>query len=289
MEKPRILITGGNGQLGSELRDLAAQYPGYEFIFFDRGQLSITDKKASDAVFEKYRPQFLVNAAAYTAVDKAESEQEEASEVNGTAVGHLAYLCKHYKARFVHISTDYVFNGEKRQALKETDETDPVNAYGASKLLGEYKAQRNNPDSVIIRTSWVYSVYGKNFVKTMMRLMKEKNEISVVNDQFGSPTYAADLAGAVMTIIGHREWLPGIYHYCNEGVTTWYEFASEIKRLTGSACVVHPITSGQFPTPAKRPAYSLLDTTKIRQTYALQLKPWKESLRNCINRLIATG
>ena len=288
MNKAKILVTGSNGQLGSELQDLAAAFPQFELLFFTRESFPINDADRADKIFEELRPQFLVNCAAYTAVDKAESENELASEINGIAVGQLAFLCKKYDARFIHISTDYVFNGNKTEPWKEDDATDPVNAYGASKLLGEYKAAKNNPESIIIRTSWVYSSHGKNFVKTMMRLMREKESISVVNDQWGSPTYAADLAEAIMKIVASDEWLPGIYHYSNEGVINWYQFACEIKKLTGSACSVHPIPTEQFPTPAKRPGYSVMDKSKIKQAYSLSLKDWRESLQICIQKLTAT-
>lgn len=284
-ERPTILVTGSNGQLGSELKDLAPSYPQFNFIFLSREELSITDKDAVNAWFENNRPAFVVNCAAYTAVDKAETEFLEANEINGNAVGHLAFAAAKYQAGFIHISTDYVFNGQKTSPWKEEDDVDPVNAYGASKLLGEYKAMKNNPGAIIIRTSWVYSFHGKNFVKTMMRLMKEKESIGVVSDQQGSPTYAADLAEAIMQIISSGEWVPGIYHYSNAGAITWHDFAMAIRELTGSSCQVNPISTTDFPTPAVRPAYSVMDTQKIMQTFSLTMKPWKESLQKCISKL----
>jgi dTDP-4-dehydrorhamnose reductase len=281
----KIIVTGSNGQLGSELKALSTLYPEFDFIFFNRNTLPITDKAALQKSFRLHQPQYFINCAAYTAVDKAEEEKEIAFEINGTAVGTIAALCKQNNCRLIHISTDYVFNGRGKEPLKENDEVDPVNAYGESKLLGEQLALKTNPDSVIIRTSWVYSSYGKNFVKTMMRLMNDRESIGVVNDQVGSPTYAADLAGAILQIIRSGKWAPGIYHYSNEGLISWFDFAREIKVLINSTCIVNPITTVQFPTPARRPAYSGLDKTKIQNSFGLPLKDWKESLEICIGKI----
>jgi dTDP-4-dehydrorhamnose reductase len=285
----KILVTGSNGQLGSDLRDLAASYPQYEFVFTDVAELSITNRDAVNSFFANERPAYLVNCAAYTAVDKAESEKALSDEINGTAVGILASACQEHGTRFIHISTDYVFNGEASSPLKETDQVDPVNAYGASKLLGEQLAVQNNPSVIIIRTSWVYSFYGKNFVKTMMRLMSEKQSLGIIDDQLGSPTYAADLAEAIMQIISSGKWEQGIYNYSNDGVISWFDFANEIKHQIGSNCIVNPLTTEQFPTPAKRPKYSVLDKAKIQQTFSISLKDWKHSLRVCISKLVAQG
>jgi dTDP-4-dehydrorhamnose reductase len=283
----KILVTGGNGQLGNELKELASSYSQYEFFFTDLPELSITDENAVENFFKEVKPSFLINCAAYTAVDKAESEKEINNLINGTAVGILAKACKNHRTKFVHISTDYVFNGNATAPLKESDETDPVNAYGSSKLLGEKLALEIDPDTIIIRTSWVYSFHGKNFVKTMVRLMSEKENIGVVSDQVGSPTYAADLGEAIMQIIASGKWQAGIYNYSNEGVISWFDFANEIKRLIGSPCVVNALTTEQFPTPAKRPEYSVLDKTKIQETFSVQIKDWKESLKRCIDKLNA--
>jgi dTDP-4-dehydrorhamnose reductase len=280
-----IIVTGSNGQLGSELKELAVQYPSINFIFLSRNELSIGDRQSLEHAFQLHQPGYFINCAAYTAVDKAEEEKELAFDINGSSVGVIAELCRQNNCRLIHISTDYVFDGNSRQPLTEADQVDPVNAYGESKLLGEQLALKNNPDTIIIRTSWVYSFYGKNFVKTMMRLMKEKESIGVVNDQVGSPTYAADLANAILQIISSGKWVPGIYHYSNEGVLSWFNFAVEIKTLINSSCKVNPITSEQFPTPAKRPAYSVLDKTKIQATYPVQIKDWKESLQICVKKL----
>ncbi|HWJ91833.1 MAG TPA: dTDP-4-dehydrorhamnose reductase [Flavisolibacter sp.] len=286
-DKKIILVTGSRGQLGMELQQIAPLYPQFDFVFLSREEASIADKEKLAHLFEKYRPAFLVNCAAYTAVDKAESEKEASEEINGHAVGHLAALCSQFGTRFIHVSTDYVFPGTQATPLREDDPVDPVNTYGATKLLGEQLALKNDPDVIIIRTSWVYSSEGKNFVKTMMRLMQEKERISVVNDQYGSPTYAADLAEAIMRIIVTPEWKAGLYNYSNEGVITWFEFAAEIRDLIHSSCIVQPIATAAYPTPARRPKYSVLDKTKILNVYRITPKDWKESLRKCLSRMSA--
>jgi dTDP-4-dehydrorhamnose reductase len=285
MSNNTILVTGSNGQLGSELKELAFSYPQFHFVFLDRTELPINDKIAVEKTFSEHQPVYLINCAAYTAVDKAEIEKELTYDINGTAVGILASASKQHGTKLIHISTDYVFNGNASTPLKETDEIDPINIYGASKLMGERLAFENNPGSVVIRTSWVYSCYGRNFVKTMIRLMNEKESIGVVNDQIGSPTYAADLAEAIMQIIGSGKWQPGIYNYSNKGAISWFDFANEIKRLIQSECKINALTTEQFPTPAKRPKYAVLDKAKIQQTFSIKLKDWKESLTTCIEKL----
>ena len=288
----KILVTGSNGQLGKELRELSSSFPQYNLIFLTREELALEDPRSIRDSFNKYHPDYCINCAAYTAVDKAEEEKELAFQINGTGVGLLAAACKKNNCRFIHISTDYVFDGTSTVPYKENDATNPQGVYGASKLEGEKLALQNNADIIIVRTSWVYSEFGKNFVKTMMRLMKEKNEISLVNDQFGSPTYATDLAGAILQIIKSLSFdvsrltsHPGIYHYSNQGIISWYDFALAIKELTGSKCKVNPIPTSQYPTPAKRPAYSVLDTSKIREVFGIELKDWKESLKICLSRI----
>lgn len=277
-----ILVTGSNGQLGNELKSLQSKYPQYNFTFYSREELNISDPKAIEENFEKTSPHFVINCAAYTAVDKAETEHDTAMMINGSAVGYLAAACNKNGAKFIHISTDYVFDGQSKAPLKETDDVHPVNFYGESKLLGERLAFKHNEDSVVIRTSWVYSVFGNNFVKTMIRLMQSRESISVVNDQIGSPTYAADLAEVIMQIIDADKWVAGVFHFSNDGVISWYEFAQEIKTLTGSNCMVNGIPTEQYPTPAKRPTYSVMDKSKIVETYNVALKNWRESLQRCI-------
>ena len=236
-----ILVTGANGQLGMEFRKIAASYPGCHFIFVTREELSIENTEEVADYFSKNDIDYCINCAAYTAVDKAETETEQAIAINATAVANLAVLCKQYNARFIHFSTDYVFSGNATAPYEPADATDPVNYYGETKLLGEQAAHKNNEESIIIRTSWVYSSFGKNFVKTMLRLMAEKESIGVVGDQWGCPTYAADLAKAVMYIIQSNKWEAGIYHYCNEGIISWYQFALAIKEISNSNCVVNAI------------------------------------------------
>lgn len=290
----KILVTGANGQLGMELQQLAVANPSFKFIFTARDEFPLDNPDATNDFITKHQPQYLINCAAYTAVDKAESETELVYKINAEAPGVIAKACKENNTRLIHISTDYVFNGMGSVPYKEEDATDPVNFYGASKLEGEKNVLRFNPGSIIIRTAWVYSEFGKNFVKTMMRLMAEKDQVNVVNDQWGTPTYAADLAEAIMKIISvldgptHHSPLaahPGVYHFTNEGIITWYDFAVTIKELSGSSCIVNPIPSSAFPTPAKRPFYSVLDKTKIQQAFGIQLKNWKASLAVCMERL----
>jgi dTDP-4-dehydrorhamnose reductase len=281
----KILVTGANGQLGKELKKLSPSYPRFEFIFLSKEDMPIHHFEMVRHYFKTYQPAYLINCAAYTAVDRAESEKERAFQVNGEAVGVLAAVCKENNCRFIHISTDYVFDGTATEPYSEDAVTNPQSVYGASKLEGEKQAMQFNPGSVIIRTSWVYSEYGKNFVKTMLKLMTEKEEINVVNDQVGSPTYAADLAEVILQIIFSGRWHPGIYHYSNEGVISWYEFAKTIKRLTGSNCKINPIATSQYPTAAKRPAWSVLDTSKIQQSFRIIPRGWKESLARCIDSL----
>ncbi|MBS1747596.1 MAG: dTDP-4-dehydrorhamnose reductase [Bacteroidetes bacterium] len=295
MNEPLILVSGKNGQLGCELNDLASSYPNFQFKFFDRNELNIADEVELKNIFQKYKPQFFINCAAYTAVDKAEKEQETAYCINAEAVGNIAKLCHQHHTTLIHISTDYVFNGKGTKPYQPGDATDPVNYYGYTKWLGEQLAINNNPNTIIIRTSWVYSKYGNNFVKTMLRLMNERKEISVVNDQHGSPTYAKDLAEIILKIANDKNTLqqnqqhflsvPAIYHYSNTGIISWYDFADAIKEIKQLDCLIHPIPTTAYPTPAKRPAYSGMDISKIAEDFQLQIKPWKESLTNCLQLL----
>jgi len=288
-DRIKIVVTGSNGQLGSELKELSALYPAYEFFFLTRNELPLDDNEAIHERLANIQPSFLINCAAYTAVDKAESERDEAIQVNAAAVGAMAEYCAATKCKFIHISTDYVFDGTHRIPLTEDAPVNPINVYGESKLVGENAAIEANPEAIIIRTSWVYSYYGKNFVKTMIRLMAEKESISVVNDQSGSPTYAADLARTIMKIIGSEHWHPGIYHFSNEGVITWFDFAKEIASLIDTTCTVNPTTTENFPTPAKRPLYSAMDKQKIMSTFGLNIRPWQVSLKECVEKLKANS
>ena len=282
-ERPKIVVTGANGQLGKELKDLADVYPGYEFFFLSRSDLSIHHFELVRTYFNTLHPAYCINCAAYTAVDRAEQEKDLAYQVNAEAAGVLAAVCKEKNCKLIHISTDYVFNGEATVPYKEESPTDPQCVYGASKLEGEKQAIQFNPDVIIIRTSWVYSTYGKNFVKTMMKLMQERNELSVVDDQTGSPTYAADLAEVILQIISN--WQPGIYHFSNDGVITWFDFANEIKKITDSKTKINPVSTAEYPTPAKRPAYSVLNKSKLQHTFHVELKDWKQSLARCISKM----
>jgi dTDP-4-dehydrorhamnose reductase len=288
MSNLKILITGANGQLGNEFRTLANRHPEHEFIFLTRQELSISDAGNVKQVLQQHRPNWVVNCAAYTAVDKAETEKDLAMAINAEAAGVLAEACAALNAKFIHISTDYVFDGSSAQPYREDAATGPINTYGITKLRGEELVLQKNPDAIIIRTSWVYSFFGNNFVKTMMRLMKERESINVVSDQVGSPTYAADLANAIMRIIENNNAgkAKGIFHYSNEGQISWYEFAQAIKELTGSKCAVNPIPSSAYPTPAKRPQYSLLDKTRIRTVFGIDIPHWRESLRVCVKKLM---
>ena len=284
-EVPTILVTGANGQLGKELKQLEGAYPGYRFIFLSREDLPIHHFELVRNFFKGYTPQYLVNCAAYTAVDKAETEKDLAFQVNGEAVGVLAAVCREFGTKFIHISTDYVFDGDATTPYSTDAPVNPQTVYGASKLMGEQEAVRYNPSSIIIRTSWVYSEFGKNFVKTMRKLMSERTELNVVNDQLGSPTYAADLAMVILQIITGGKWIPGIYHFSNTGVISWYDFAVAIRELSGLSCQLHPISSAQYPTPAKRPAYSAMKTSGIFSTFGVTPVSWKESLQLCLQKL----
>ncbi len=238
----RILVTGAQGQLGSEIKEIAAQYPNCIFTFTDRAELSITDKNAVDRFFEDFQPDYCINCAAYTAVDKAEDPEQRGivEAVNAIAVEYLAAATAKYHAKLIHISTDYVFSGKATLPYKETDTAEPVSIYGITKLKGEQLALANT-DAVVIRTAWVYSSYGKNFVKTMINLMQSKPQLKVVSDQYGTPTYAADLAKVIMQMINSGKWIPGIYHYTNEGNINWYEFALAIKDIINATCEIKAI------------------------------------------------
>lgn len=289
MSKPLVVVTGKNGQLGWELQQLVANVEtAFDFFFTGREELDLSDPEMMLAFFQRHKPAYFINCAAYTGVDKAESEQEFTYTVNASSVGLLATECSKLNCPFITISTDYVFDGKGTAPYAIDHPADPVNYYGYSKWMGEKLALANNPHTIVIRTSWVYSSHGNNFVKTMLRLMKEKEELKVVNDQIGSPTYAADLASAILQIItrlaaGNVHY--GIYHFSNEGQISWYDFAVTIRTLAGLPCRVLPIPTKDFPTPAKRPAYSVMDTQQIVRDFGVLLKNWKESLVQCISKL----
>jgi len=287
---PTILVTGSGGQLGSEIKVASKNFPSYHFLFVSREDLPIENDQSVRKFFEENQIDYCINCAAYTAVDKAESEKEKAFLINADAVGNLAKICSEYQTKLIHISTDYVYDGTVSVPLKEENAVGPVNVYGLSKLKGEELAIANDASALIIRTSWVYSSFGKNFVKTMLHLFREKEEINVINDQIGSPTYAADLALVIMKIIGEIQQgqsFSGIVNYSNAGATNWYEFAKEIKSLVNSKCKINPIPTSSYPTPAKRPLYSLLDTSKIRKLLQLEIPLWQDSLKKCIDILEA--
>lgn len=294
----KIVVTGANGQLGNELRDIdrGGAYAGrYAFVFTDVAELDITDRAAVRAFMEAERPQWIINAAAYTAVDKAETDAERAEMLNAEAVRNLVSGAEAAGAGFVQISTDYVFDGhmpDDRRPLAENDPTGPRSVYGSTKLEGERYAL-GYERGFVVRTAWLYSTYGNNFVKTMLRLGAERPEIGVVADQWGTPTYAADLAAAIMRMIERADAVPqrdsglfGLYHYTNEGVATWCDFAGEIMRLAGRNCTVKGIATAEYPTLAERPAWSVLSKEKIRNAFGLDIPDWRESLAECIRALL---
>ena len=278
----KILVTGASGQLGSELKELSSHYSQFEWVFADRSLLNLSVIGSIANVLDGLQPQIIMNCAAYTAVDKAETETELADILNHQAVAVLAQWTKANGCQFLHISTDYVFDGNSSTPLTEEAATGPINVYGQTKLAGEQACLRENPNAIVIRTSWVYSSFGANFVKTMCKLMLERDSLNVVNDQIGSPTYAADLAQAIMTIITHSNWQAGIYHFSNEGEISWYEFAIAIQEIGGFDCLVSGIPSSDYPTPAKRPHYSLLDKSKIKNTFAIVVPVYRESIEKCM-------
>ena len=292
----RILVTGKNGQLGKSLHKLVSEKKyDNEFIFVGREEVDLSNNNSIINYFDNHdnhdKFDIIINCAAYTAVNKAEEEQELANQVNHLAVKQLAGIAKEQKARLIHISTDYVFDGTGNNPYKETDKTNPINIYGETKLAGEQALKEIMPaNAMIIRTSWLYSEFGNNFVKTMLRLSKERDEINVVSDQIGSPTYATDLAGAILEIIKSKEFreenqTTQIYHYSNEGEINWYEFAKEIFELADIHCAVKPITTKQYPTPAKRPKNTLMNKAKIAKTFSVGISDWKDALNTCMSIL----
>ncbi|SFA97171.1 dTDP-4-dehydrorhamnose reductase [Flavobacterium swingsii] len=279
-----ILVTGASGQLGQSIQFIASNYADCEFIFASSQDLDITNQDRVNNFFDTNKINFCINAAAYTAVDKAESETEKAEAINVVGPKNLAIACKKNNAKLIHISTDFVFDGASNKPYSETDETNPLNIYGKTKLDGEQAVRDNIDEYFIIRTSWVYSQFGNNFMKTMLRLASERDSLSIVSDQIGSPTNAVDLAKAIMQIVSHTERSRsantqyGIYNFSNEGIASWYDFAVEIFKINNVVIDVNPIPTEAFPTPAKRPKYSLLDKSKIKNTFGIEIKTWQESL-----------
>lgn len=281
-----ILVTGSNGQLGSELQSLApAHDETCRFFFTDVAELDITDRQAVYSFVEQNHISVIVNCAAFTAVDKAESEPERCNLLNHIAPGYLAEAIASVGGTMIQISTDYVFDGTSCKPYKEEDITNPQTVYGRTKLAGEESVIRTCAGSMVIRTAWLYSTYGNNFVKTMLRLGKERDKLGVVADQIGTPTYAHDLAKAILTVI-EKGIKPGVYHFTNEGTCSWYDFTKAIHRMEGiEDCEVSPIHTEDYPVPAKRPHYSVLDKTKIKQTYELDIRWWEDALKDCLKKL----
>lgn len=282
----RILVTGANGQLGNELRIVLAQAISDEVFYTDKEELDLTNAKAVADFVVNNDITHIINCAAYTNVDLAETEKLECNAINVTAVKNIAMAADGNGAKVIHISTDYVFDGTAHRPYRESDKVNPISQYGTTKRSGETALIALAPDSIIIRTAWLYSPFGKNFVKTILRLSKEQNEIGVVCDQIGTPTYAHDLALAILAILKCHQWVSGIYHFTDEGACSWYDFAKTIVKLAGNTdCKVKPILSDDFPRPAARPYYSVLDRTRIKATYGVTIPHWEDSLEDCLKRL----
>ncbi|MDR1706856.1 MAG: dTDP-4-dehydrorhamnose reductase [Prevotella sp.] len=286
-----ILITGSNGQLGSEIKRISVNHEdNFKFFFTDVNELDITNREAVEYYLKENNIKYIVNCAAYTAVDKAEDDMDLCYKINRDAVANLGIAAANNGAEVIHVSTDYVFDGMASSPYKETDTTNPQSVYGQSKREGEKILLETCPQSVIIRTAWLYSIFGNNFVKTMMKYGKERNELNVVADQIGTPTNAADLAHTIIKILDFSEahrFEAGIYHYSNEGVTSWYDFTIAIHKYAGISCKVNPITTNQYPTKAKRPQYSVLDKAKIKSVFNLSIPNWEDSLNICITELLS--
>jgi dTDP-4-dehydrorhamnose reductase len=280
-----ILVTGSKGQLGTALQNISGRFAGFKMYFTDIDTLDISDKSCITSVIESQRIGTVINCAAYTAVDRAEDERDACMRVNRDAVRNIGEATAAAGAKVIHVSTDYVFDGKGTRPYREEDATNPSSVYGKSKLAGEQALLSACRDSVIIRTAWLYSETGSNFVKTMLRLGTERNEVDVVADQQGTPTYATDLADAIMAVATSGKFVPGIYHYSNEGVCTWFDFAVKIFELAGVKCKVNPLTTAGYPTRAVRPAYSVLDKTKIRETCGVRTPEWEDSLKKCLSNI----
>ncbi|WP_407405595.1 dTDP-4-dehydrorhamnose reductase [Chryseobacterium sp.] len=282
----KIVVIGGNGQLGSCIRKIAPNFESnYEFVFADSKMVDITNEDLVQSFIADQKPDFCINASAYTAVDLAEKEVDKAYAVNAEGVGYLAEACKQNKTVFIHVSTDYVFDGETNIDYSEDNFTNPIGVYGESKRKGEELALENNPQTIILRTSWLYSEFNKNFVKTMLNLFAQKEELGIVGDQYGQPTNANDLAEAIMTIIENPYKTYGIFHYSNYPETTWFEFAKKIAEFSNSKIKLNALTTEQYPTPAKRPKRSTMSLDKIEEIYKIKPKHWENSLEECVEIL----
>lgn len=284
-----ILVTGSHGQLGSEIKEIASHYPAFTFHFHDIDTLDITIVEAVSTFIKNNHIHYIINCASYTQVDKAETESELAFKINAEGPETLAKLANQYSSLLIHISTDFVFDGRKKTPYKEDDKPNPLSVYGKSKQAGEERVLQYN-DNLIIRTSWLYSSYGNNFVKKIIQLSHQEETIRVVNDQVGSPTYAADLAKAILEILvavsnGEHSLKPGIYHYSNEGFCTWYDLAAAIVEMTNRNCSVVPIKTEEYPLPATRPEYSVMNKDKIKTNYRIQIPGWRESLTTCMKKI----
>lgn len=282
----KIAVIGSNGQLGNCIRKIAPDFElDYEFLFTDSSTLDVTNEDQVNDFFYNNKPDYCINASAYTAVDLAETEKEKAFAVNADGVAYLAQACADFKTTLIHISTDYVFDGNTNLSYSEDDFTNPVGVYGASKRKGEELALEINPHTIILRTSWLYSEFNKNFVKTMLNLFSLKEELGIVADQFGQPTNANDLAEAIMEIIQSPKKTYGIFHFSNYPETTWFEFAEKIAEFSKSSIKLNPLTTEQYPTPAKRPVRSTMSLDKIEEIYKIELKHWENSLEECVDTL----
>lgn len=290
MANHTILVTGANGQLGWELGKLAKSYPAFKFVLVDRSQMDLSYPDTFEKIIQTINPDCIVNTAAYTAVDKSETEKELAYTINATAVQELARISKALAIPFITYSTDYVFDGEATEPYLSSTKIDPLNYYGSTKAAGETLAMEANENTIVIRTSWVFSSHGNNFVKTMLRLMKERESLNIVADQKGRPTYAKDLAMATMKMIEalHAgKTINGVYHYANTVETTWFDFAAKIKAIAGLDCALNPIETKDFPTPAKRPTYSVLDTSRIEEALSIDIPTWEDALASCMKEINA--
>lgn len=281
-----ILVTGSNGQLGQELQAISRDYTDFNFVWTDRKELDISNRVEVNRFFGGQPFDYCINCAAYTAVDQAEADADTAYKINVEGVQNLMEACHAYKVRMIHISTDYVYHNGQNTPFKEEDATAPKGVYARTKLQGERAVLEGMAEGIVIRTSWVYSSFGNNFVKTMLRLGKERDTLNVIFDQIGSPTYARDLARAILDIVQQQpSKLEGLYHYSNEGVCSWYDFAEAIFELENIACTVSPIETKDYPTAAQRPPFSLLNKAKIKQAFELKIPHWRKSLKKCLELL----